>query len=61
MIGAISEIEQVFGKFWAFGKDPENRTEKQEIIYDMFMELRERILDLGNEQIKKMKENERHE
>jgi hypothetical protein len=59
MIGAISCIEKVFGKFWGFGKDPETRTDNQDKIYDLFMELRERILDLGNDQINKMR-NERN-
>lgn len=57
MIGSISKIEKVFGPFWGFGKDPEERTEKQDKIYSLFMELREQILDLGNEQIRKIRED----
>lgn len=58
MIGAISKIEDKFGIFWGFGKSNEERTERQKKIYSLFMELREEILDLGNEQIRKFrKEN----
>jgi len=56
MIGAISKIEKTFGPFWGFGKDPEERTEKQDRIYQLFMKLREQILDHGNEQIRKLRE-----
>lgn len=55
MIGAIDKIEQRFGKFWGFGKLDEERTEKEERIYNLFMELREDILDLGNDQIRKIR------
>lgn len=55
MIGAISRIEEKFGVFWGFGKPDQERNEKQEKIYNLFMELREEILDLGNEQIRKFR------
>lgn len=59
MIGSIARIEKVFGPFWGFGKDPEERTEKQDRIYSLFKELREEILDLGNEQIRKIYDNDK--
>lgn len=55
MIGSIAKIENVFGPFWAHGKKRHERTEKQQRLYELFMELREQILDLGNEQIGKIK------
>lgn len=58
MIGSIARIEKVFGQFWGFGKEPEERTEKQDRVYSLFKELREEILDLGNEQIRKIYDNE---
>lgn len=56
MIGSIARIEDVFGQFWGIDKDCKDRTEKQNRVYALFMELREQILDLGNEQIRKIKE-----
>lgn len=55
MIGAISKIEEKFGQFWGFGKPEEERTDRQKKVHDLFMELREEILDLGNEQIRKFR------
>lgn len=59
MIGAISKIEERFGVFWGFGKPDEERNEKQEKIFNLFRELREEILDLGNEQIRKFRKGNR--
>lgn len=56
MIGAIAKIEKVFGPFWGHGKEPDERTEKQDRIYKLFLNLREQILDHGNEQIRKLRE-----
>lgn len=55
MIGSIDKIEQKFGRFWGFGKLAEERTEKEQRIYEIFMELREEILDLGNDEIRKIR------
>lgn len=55
MIGSIVKIENVFGPFWGHGKKRSERTEKQQRLYELFMELREQILDLGNEQIGKIR------
>jgi hypothetical protein len=57
MIGAIERVERVFGHLWAHEKqdgDP-TITEEQEQLYDLFMELREEILDFGNKQICRVK------
>jgi hypothetical protein len=56
MIGAISRIEKHFGKFWGHEKPQEERSERQLIVYDLFMKLREDILDLGNDQIDKLRQ-----
>jgi hypothetical protein len=53
MIGAISAIEDIFGKYWGIQKDPDDRSNKEVDFYESFMDLRERILDLGNIQIEK--------
>lgn len=55
MIGSVAKIENIFGPFWGHGKSRDERTEKQQRLYELFMELREQILDLGNEQIRKIK------
>ena len=57
MIGAIERIENKLGFLWGHDKqegDP-SITEEQEDLYDLFMELREDILDFGNKQICKVK------
>ncbi len=54
MIGAIDRIEQRFGRFWGFGRPVEDRTDRQNDIHDIFMDLREDILDIGNDQIRKI-------
>lgn len=53
MIGAISEIENTFGHMW--GHKKRDTTEEQDELYEDFMELRERILNIGNFQIRKIK------
>lgn len=53
MIGSISAIEDVLGKYWGIEKDPEDRTDFEADFYELFMDLREKILDLGNIQIEK--------
>lgn len=60
MIGAIARIEQKFGVFWGFGKPDDQKTDRQKKIYSLFMELREEILDLGNEQIRKFKKERKN-
>ncbi len=55
MIGAIDRIEQKFGYIWGHNKEEQELTEEDEDMYEIFMELRESILDYGNEQICKLK------
>lgn len=56
MIGSIDRIEQKFGDMWGhFKAEEEEITDEEEELYELFMELRESILDLGNEQICKIK------
>lgn len=55
MIGAIHRIEQKFGDQWGhFKNEDEQFTEEEDELHELFMELRESILDLGNEQICKI-------
>lgn len=55
MIGSIERIETKFGYLWGNEKEDADITEEDEEMYDIFMELRESILDYGNEQICKIK------
>ena len=56
MIGSIDRIECKFGYLWGHDKDETDEfTDKENEMYDIFMELRESILDFGNEQICKVK------
>jgi len=56
MIGSIDRIEQKLGHLWGHDK-PEGDyfSDEEEEIYELFMDLRESILDFGNEQICKIK------
>jgi hypothetical protein len=53
MIGAISAIECVLGKLWGIDKPPDKRTDFEDDVFGLFLEVREKILDLGNSQIEK--------
>lgn len=56
MIGAIDRIETKLGYLWGHYKpEDEDTTEEEDEIYEQFMDLRESILDFGNEQICKVK------
>ena len=55
MIGAIDRIEQQFGYLWGHDKLDEDATEEEDRMYNEFMDLRESILDHGNEQICKIR------
>lgn len=56
MIGSIDRIENKMGDLWGhFKPDDEDTTEEEDEIYELFMELRESILDFGNQQICKIK------
>jgi hypothetical protein len=43
MIGSVAKIENVFGPFWGHGKKQDERTEKQQRLYELFMELQEKL------------------
>ena len=55
MIGSIDRIEQKLGHLWAHREDKTEFTDEEEEMYELFMDLRESILDYGNEQICKIK------
>lgn len=57
MIGALYRIETKMGYLWANEKEDNDPsiTDAENDMYDIFMELRESILDFGNEQICKIK------
>jgi len=56
MIGSIDRIEQKLGHLWGHERDEEGEfSDDEEEIYELFMDLRESILDFGNEQICKIK------
>lgn len=55
MIGFIDRIEKHMGHLWGIDKEEEDLTDEEREIYEEFMDLRESILDFGNEQICKVK------
>jgi predicted hydrocarbon binding protein len=55
MIGSLDRIEQKFGHLWGHNKNEDELTDEDEDMYEIYMELREEILDYGNEQICKLK------
>lgn len=55
MIGAISEFEKMFGHLWGHGAKDGETTQEEDDMYEDFMYMRDVILDLGNDQIRKLK------
>jgi len=54
MIGALSEFEKAFGYLWGYQKpEEEELTEKEEKFLDLWEEARNRILNNGNNQLRK--------
>jgi hypothetical protein len=54
MIGALYEFEKSFGYLWGCDKDPDiDLTEREEKFLDMWEETRNRILNNGNNQLRK--------
>lgn len=52
-IGAISAIEESpFGRLWGHGLRPEERTENQRRWFDVWQQLRTKILNQGNNQLR---------
>lgn len=50
MIGSISRMEKSFGYLWNYGDEPNTATEEQ--FADKWEDLREDILNHGNQQIR---------
>lgn len=54
MIGAISEFEKTFGYLWGIDKDEDQPlTEKEERFLGLWEDTRNRILNNGNNQLRK--------
>lgn len=54
MIGALSEFEKSFGYLWGFDKSEEEPlTDKEEKFLDLWEDTRNRILNNGNNQLRK--------
>ena len=54
MIGAIYEFEKAFGYLWGQDKDPDiDLTEKEERFFDLWEDARNKILNNGNNQLRK--------
>lgn len=52
MIGALSAFENGFGKLWAIDKEnEEDLTEREKKFNELWLRVREEILDNGNAQI----------
>lgn len=51
-IYAIAEIEKEFGYLWGEEKEEGATSPEEDIFYEKFMNLRKRILDKGNLQIR---------
>jgi hypothetical protein len=55
MIATIEMLEKEYGELWGHGTSIDDMTEEQYDAWEAFMEIRERILDMGNELISKSK------
>jgi transcription termination factor Rho len=54
MIGALSTLEEGFGFLWRFECDDEDKTPEQKHIHDIYEDVRAKILDRGNTQIRSL-------
>ena len=52
MIGSLSDIEECFGFLWSFGAGDSELTEEQKHMKSIYEEIRAKILDRGNTQIR---------
>jgi len=52
MIGSLSDIESFFGFLWGFGEPDPQLSEEQKHMKEIFEEVRAKILDRGNTQIR---------
>lgn len=53
MIGALFEFEKVFGYLWGQNKNPDFLTESEEDFRDRWDDVRNQILNNGNNQLRK--------
>tara|TARA_R110000824_G_scaffold13163_2_gene57254 strand:+ start:2473 stop:2853 length:381 start_codon:yes stop_codon:yes gene_type:complete len=54
MIGALSTVEEHFGFLWGLDLDDENLTPEQKHVKSIFEDVRAKILDRGNTQIRNL-------
>ncbi len=54
MIGSLSDVENLFGFLWGFGDNNTEPSEEQEHMKEIFEEVRAKILDRGNTQIREL-------
>ena len=54
MIGALSTIEEKFGFLWGFDLEESQRTPEQKHVHEIYEEIRAKILDRGNTQIRNL-------
>ena len=52
MIGSLSDVEQFFGFLWGFGLHESELTEEQKHLKLIYEDVRAKILDRGNTQIR---------
>jgi hypothetical protein len=52
MIGALSEIEKTFGHLWGQGLNERDLTKSERDMREKYMELRTKILNNGNNQLR---------
>lgn len=53
MIGALFEFEKAFGYLWGYNKDFDNLTEQELKFNDIWEDVRNKILNNGNSQLRK--------
>ncbi len=54
MIGALSTLEEGFGFLWGFNESGEELSQEQQHLKDIYDEVRAKILDRGNTQIRNL-------
>lgn len=53
MIGSLFEFENTFGYLWGHDKEMDQLTEREQEFSDMWEDVRNRILNNGNSQLRK--------
>jgi hypothetical protein len=54
MIGSLSDIEEYFGFLWGFGEAEASLSEQQKQMKCIYEDIRAKILDRGNTQIREL-------